>query len=89
MTVEEAAKQLECSAALVYKLCGKGEIGYTRIGFGRGKIMITDGDLSEYLELRRVHPTPEVDPGPSVAQRVKRPTVKDYYAEWKRKKLAR
>jgi excisionase family DNA binding protein len=42
MTVQEAAKRLEVSTGLVYKLCNMGKLGHCRIGAGRGVIRIDE-----------------------------------------------
>lgn len=48
MNVAEAAIQLECSTALIYKLCEHGRFGHHRIGFGRGKLSISPAQITEY-----------------------------------------
>ncbi len=48
MTVAQAAKALEVSPALVYKLLKAGKLAHSRIGFGRGMIRIDESSLAEF-----------------------------------------
>lgn len=61
MNVREAAVELECSAELVYKLCDRGKLGHTRIGFGRGRILISAEQLAAYRRSCEVLPVPDSD----------------------------
>ena len=56
MTVHEAALKLEVSDSTVYSLTRHGLLGCSRIGMGRGRIIITDSDLHEFLERCRKKP---------------------------------
>lgn len=56
LTVKEAAKRMSVSAATVYSLCATRQLRHTRIGLGRGKIVITEEAVDEYLKGREVGP---------------------------------
>ena len=90
MTVPEAARLLEVTPALVYKLCGAGRLAHRRIGLGRGTIRITDDDLAAYLESVKVEATPassSIDRPRALPMR--RPVVPDIVGEILRKRAAR
>lgn len=48
MTVSEAAKQLEVSASLIYKLCRAGKLRHYRLGVGRGVVRIDPEHVAEF-----------------------------------------
>jgi excisionase family DNA binding protein len=54
MTVTEAARILEISPDLVYRLCQLRRLGHVRIGTGAGRIRISRSDLDCYLAAHRV-----------------------------------
>jgi excisionase family DNA binding protein len=67
-TVRQAAERLNCSVAIVYQLCGKRLLRHARIGLGRGKIVIPEDAITEYLKSREVStvgPTPPPLPRPA------------------------
>jgi excisionase family DNA binding protein len=68
MTVREAARRLEVTPALVYKLCRQGKLPHRRLGFGRGVIRITEADVAAYLEACRVE-VRETEKGGGKAER--------------------
>lgn len=47
-SVQEAARELGVSTALVYGLCARKKIRHERHGLGRGRIRITEDALEEY-----------------------------------------
>lgn len=49
MTVHEAAKQLEVSPRLVYRLCQERQLGYTRVG---GAIRIGEAGVPVVFSVR-------------------------------------
>ena len=51
MNVAEAAKYLEVSESLVYKLCKRGLIAHHRVGIGRGTVRIDVEQLRAYKDL--------------------------------------
>ncbi len=50
LTVEEAAKELGISRALVYSLCATKRIRHERHGLGRGTIRIPEDAITEYRQ---------------------------------------
>lgn len=62
MTVADAAKILEVSPDLVYRLCRAGKLAHARIGLGRGVIRIDRADVDAFLESRRVAAGPPDEP---------------------------
>jgi excisionase family DNA binding protein len=48
-TVKQAAQRLGVSAQLVYNLCTARKLEHVRVGLGRGKILIPEPALNEYL----------------------------------------
>jgi excisionase family DNA binding protein len=93
MTAEEAASMIGCKPGLVYKLCAHRKLRHTRVGFGRGMIVITEEAVREYLASREVEPVP--DGGGNTLGRARRkrtsgaPVVRDYVAEYERKQRER
>jgi excisionase family DNA binding protein len=63
MTVAEAARRLEVSRGLVYKLCTLGKLGHRRIGTGRGVIRIDEKHVAEFKDRCEVELASE-DQGP-------------------------
>lgn len=53
LSVKQAAARLGCCAGLVYGLCAAGKIAHSRIGLGRGKIVIAEEDVAAYLAATR------------------------------------
>jgi excisionase family DNA binding protein len=60
-SVKQAAQKLACSVALVYQLCSKRLLRHVRIGVGRGKIVIPEEAIAEYLKGREFDP---IEPKP-------------------------
>lgn len=60
MNVKEAATRLECSVGTIYGLVAAHRIRFSRVGLGRGKIVISEEAVAEYLKAGEI--------GPSVAQ---------------------
>jgi excisionase family DNA binding protein len=58
LTVKEAALRLGVSVALVYDLCSARQLRHSRIGLGRGKIVISEEAVCEYLARRECGPEP-------------------------------
>ncbi len=56
MNVKEAAARLECSVGTVYALCAARRIRFSRVGLGRGKIVISEGAVAEYLRTGEIGP---------------------------------
>jgi excisionase family DNA binding protein len=65
-SVGEAAKRLGCSKATVYALCNGRHLRFSRVGLGRGKIVITDEAIYEYLVAREVAPQRAEEPAARV-----------------------
>jgi excisionase family DNA binding protein len=49
LTVKEAATRLRLSSAAVYALCAGKLLRHSRVGVGRGKILIPPDAIDEYL----------------------------------------
>lgn len=62
LTVRQAAERLRCCPGLVYALCAAGKLAHARVGLGRGKIVIREEALAEYLGAREVGVAPEPPP---------------------------
>jgi excisionase family DNA binding protein len=61
MTVKIAAERLNVSIATMYALCAHRQIRFSRVGLRRGKIVISEDAIAEYLQAREVAPErPEV-----------------------------
>jgi excisionase family DNA binding protein len=56
MTVKQAAERLGLSAQVVYLLCARRLLRHSRVGLGRGKIVIPEEAIAEYLKSREVGP---------------------------------
>jgi excisionase family DNA binding protein len=67
LSVKQVAARLNVSAATVYSLCDSGELPHRRIGVGRGCIRVTEEDLQEYLDRKRVGGRKEEPPAPKPA----------------------
>ena len=63
-TVKEAAGRLGVSAALVYSLCAARKLRHSRVGMGRGKIVIGEDAIAEYLRARESGPGEQAPPKP-------------------------
>lgn len=48
LTVAEVAGRLRVSPKTVYDLCGRGLIRTTRVGLGRGRVLISESALAEF-----------------------------------------
>ncbi len=57
MNVKEAAARLECSVGTVYALVAARKIRFSRVGLGRGKIIISEEAVSEYLKAGETGPS--------------------------------
>jgi excisionase family DNA binding protein len=67
MTVREAAHYMRCSTGTVYGLCAAGRLRCSRVGLGRGKILIAEEAVVEFLdggagEARLTPPSPRTRP---------------------------
>jgi excisionase family DNA binding protein len=89
MTVAEAAKALEVTPGLVYKLCRGGRLGHRRIGHGRGVIRIAPEDLAEYLSRCRVEGADAPEGAPPARGGPRRPAVPDLIGMRRAAKAAR
>jgi len=55
LTVKAAADRLGVSIGLIYQLCRSRQLKHYRIGLGRrGKILIDEADLQEFVEIHAV-----------------------------------
>jgi len=54
--LKTACKYLQISRATMYRLVKRREIGYSKIGIGRGTYRFRQDDLDEYLDKNRVEP---------------------------------
>jgi excisionase family DNA binding protein len=54
LTVKQAAASLGVSESLVYAWCRQRLLPHYRFGLGRGKIMIDQAQLDEFLESKHV-----------------------------------
>jgi excisionase family DNA binding protein len=70
ISVKQAAVRLGVSVGTVYGLCAARRIRFSRVGLGRGKIMISEEAVQEYLKAT------ESGPGPVKAPAAPRPRVK-------------
>jgi excisionase family DNA binding protein len=61
MTVQEAARTLEVSPSLIYKLCAAGRLGHRRIGLGRGAIRVDHEHIAAYLRRCEVEADGAID----------------------------
>lgn len=89
MTVEEAAKALEVSPALVYRLCRANKLGHIRIGLCRGVVRISEDDIERFRRDHRAEVTTEDQGAKDSRPKVRtatggRPTIPDGFAELKR-----
>jgi len=50
--VKEASARLHCSTGTIYALCSARRLRCSRVGLGRGKIVISDEAIAEYLASR-------------------------------------
>ena len=73
MNVREAAIRLGVSPALVYALCAARRLRHSRVGLGRGKIVISEEAIAEYLRGREVGPVPRGPPAPRQFKHVRIP----------------
>jgi excisionase family DNA binding protein len=86
LTVEDAARALECSPALVYKLVERGKLGHTRIGFGRGKITVSAAQVAEYRRGCEVAAVPDDGPAEKGARRPRPGGGPNYFDQLKAKR---
>jgi excisionase family DNA binding protein len=84
MTVAEAARRLEVTPSLVYRLCRRGMLPHARVGVGRGAIRISEADLAAFLGRRRVGFAEERAPAPPGT-----PAIPDLIGRWRAEKAAR
>lgn len=81
LTPIEAAKRAGISRSLVYKLCDRGKLRYSRIGFGKGMIRISEDSIQEYLDACEVAPQPNDEPvsnSEARPRRVRGMVIEDY-----------
>ncbi len=64
LSPRQTANLMGVSLATVYLLCSGRRLRHTRVGLGRGKIVITDEAVAEYLKGREVGPCKPVPPPP-------------------------
>ena len=57
MNVKQAAARLECSVGTIYALVAARKIRFSRVGLGRGKIVIPEEAVIEYLKSRETGPS--------------------------------
>lgn len=58
LTVKETAQQLGVSAQTVYCLCMTHKLRHFRVGVGRGKILVSEEAIMDYLKSREVGAEP-------------------------------
>jgi excisionase family DNA binding protein len=75
LTVKEAATRIGISSATVYALCTARQLRHSRVGLGRGKIVISDEAVAEYLRVRESGPA-QLEPPPVPLQRRKSQTLR-------------
>lgn len=63
-SVKQTAPRLGVSAALVYALCAVHKLRHSRVGLGRGKIVISEEAIAEYLRGREVGVETKPPPAP-------------------------
>jgi excisionase family DNA binding protein len=63
LTVKEAATRMGISSATVYALCTARQLRHSRVGLGRGKIVILEVAVAEYLRARESGPA-QLEPPP-------------------------
>jgi excisionase family DNA binding protein len=68
LTVKEAADRMRVSSGLVYSLCVHRQLRHSRVGLGRGKIVIPEEAVAEYLRGREGGPVERLPP-PAPAER--------------------
>jgi excisionase family DNA binding protein len=57
LTAKQAAERIGgVSVSLVYELCRKRRLRHARIGVGRGRIMIPEDAITEFLSASEVKP---------------------------------
>jgi excisionase family DNA binding protein len=54
LTVNQASERLGVSQTLVYALCSARKLRHVRVGLGRGRVMIPEEAIEEYLRARMV-----------------------------------
>ncbi len=53
MNLQQIAKRLSMSVFTVRRMCGR-DLAFTRIGAGRGRIVVTEDQFNDYLQRRTV-----------------------------------
>lgn len=88
MTAEDAANELGCSPALIYKLCTARKLSHNRVGCGRlrAKIVISPEQLAEYRRSTEVLAIDDDEPTERRAKRRGGVVVPDFFAEYRREK---
>lgn len=56
MNVQQASERLECSVSTVYNLITRRLLGHRRVGVGRGKVVIAEADIEEFLHRNQIEP---------------------------------
>ena len=56
LSVRQAAERMNCSPGTIYALVESKLLDHTRVGRGRGKILISESDIEAYLKARAVAP---------------------------------
>jgi excisionase family DNA binding protein len=70
MTVKEAAIRIGISGATVYALCAARQLRHSRVGLGRGKIVISEEAVADYLRAREQGPA-QLEPLPDARPQAK------------------
>ncbi len=71
LTVKQAAERLGISAALVYSLISGRKLRYCRVGNGRGRLLIPEDALGEYLARCTFEPEEREPRAPSPTPRLR------------------
>lgn len=76
LTVKEAAQLLRVSTATVYQLVAACQLRHTRVGLGRGKIMVPEDAVEDYVKNREVEAGRNSRPEPTAPTRRSRVVFK-------------
>jgi excisionase family DNA binding protein len=87
MTVREAARALEVSESLVYKLCAAGRLGHRRVGLGKGVIRIDPEHIAAFNRACAVEAADSV--GDQSPPRAGKSDIPDVIGRWEAEDRAR
>ena len=73
LTVQDVARRLKCSRALIYVLCEKGQLRHHWFGVGRGTIRVSESDLELFLQAAHVEPQRVAPASPVVFKHIRLP----------------